>query len=131
MNYLFAKLPEVLPKGVEHAEEGEVVIPAFPTEENINKFIGLNTFKYSYYAEVRKVAIDALDFINEVINRLVKYYPGVPMTIHTQYVTATERIASKLPIGTVVQVFITDDSATLKIRNKDELHVMWSKQPKE
>jgi len=41
MKYLFVEMPEVLPKGIEHAERGEPVIPAFPIEDDINKFMGL------------------------------------------------------------------------------------------
>lgn len=131
MNYLFSKLPEVLPKGIEHAKEGEPVIPAFPIETTINKFIGLDTFKYSYHAVVNSVTGDTLQFVNTLVVKLINQYPGIPKKIHEEYVMATAREASKLPRNTVVQIFITDDSATLKVHNAEQLCILWNKQPKE
>jgi len=131
MNYLFVKIPEVLPKGIEHAVELEAVIPSFPIEDSINKFIGIGTFRYSYYAIVKQVKEDTLKFVNSLVIKLVNQYPGIPKKIHEEYVMATAREASKLSSDIVVQVFITSESATLKVRNEDKFYILWNTQPKE
>jgi len=125
MRYLVSVPPEKTTEKDNWAPAGEPVVPWYPaTSENV--FLSTTSFKKAPYAEV----VDRADIdIDVIASALKKQYPGLPATLHDNYVLATAKAAYAYPIGTRFNIFITPDTAKLKAIGKEEVHILWEKQP--
>jgi hypothetical protein len=126
MRYLVATRPERVAVDTKDdwAEEGEPVIPWYPAPAD-NVFLGLDSFKKAPYAVVVDVKLDP----DELVERLVKQYPGLPEILHENYVFAIGLAAHRFPIGTKFQVYVDTGTAKLKVVGREEYHLLWTKQP--
>jgi hypothetical protein len=125
MRFLVSVPPETVAEKDQWADSGEPVIPWFPSSlENV--FLSINSFKKSPYAKVT----DCPDLdVDDLANALKKQYPGLPIQLHENYVLAIAMAAHAYPIGTKFQIFITQDTAKLKVVGKEEWHSLWEQQP--
>jgi len=125
MKFLVSVPPEKITEKDVWAEGDEPVIPWFPaTSENV--FLSIKSFKKSPYAKVADCP--KLD-VDDLATALKKQYPGLPAKLHENYVVAIAMAAHAYPVGTKFQIFITQDTAKLKVVGKEELHILWEKQP--
>jgi len=127
MIYLFA-LPGVTLPGVPadyiQASEHEPVVPWFPAPPQ-NAFLGTDSWKLVSHA----LALDRPVDPDVIASRLAKQYPGLPRVLLDNYVLATARAASKLPLDTIVSCIVTADAATLQISESGQSIVLWDQQP--
>lgn len=107
------------------ADDGDVVIPNFPTGPQ-NTFVSVVSCKPAYYARVADVADMTLD---DTLPVLRKDYPGLPVELLATYLLETAAVADKLPVGTIVQVYITYDKAEIVVKGGGDRYVLWTKQP--
>lgn len=131
MNYLFALEPLAKNKNMESATGGEPVIPAFPIQEYINSFLGLNTLKYASLAEVKQVTIGSIEFIRTLVDALVKQLPGIPQSIHEKYVMLTAKAVQQFKPGDMFSIFITPNSAKLRHIGDENIYPIWTTRPEE
>ena len=125
--YLIARRPEVVVAGDEGkwAQEDEPVVPWYPATLR-NVFLGTGTFRpalYALVADVPDLDIDAL------ADKLIKEYPGLPRTLHQNYVLAIAKAATANPLGTLYRILITIDVATLVEVNTENTYRLWDNQP--
>jgi len=127
MKYLFSVEPEIVANDDKDrwAPTGEPVVPWYPaTLENV--FLSTVSFKQAPVARV--IDDDEID-IDSVAVSLYKHLPGLPKTLHNNYVLAVARAAHALPEGTRLQAFIDNDTAKLKILGQENYIVLWESQP--
>ena len=128
MKYLFSVAQETVTETdkTKWAVAGEPVVPWFPAPPE-NVFISIGTFKKSIYATVE----DRPDIDLEALSKsLQKYYPGLTKELLDNYVVATAKVAHEFPVGAMVQVAISTDSAQVYPRGQIEYcHTLWTKQP--
>lgn len=103
----------------------EPVVPWYPAPA-ADMFVGTITFGKCYQATVREV----LDLnLTDMAIRLHKQYPGLPTKLHENYVLHTAHLADALPVGTRVQVVITQTSAKIRVVETKRFYTLWDKQP--
>ena len=125
MRFLVSVPPETITEKDQWAESGEPVVPWFPATA-ANVFLSVKSFRQSPYAKV----VDYRDLdVDDLANALQKQYPGLPLQLHENYVLAVAMAAHAYPIGTKFQIFITQDTAKLKVVGKEDFHTLWEKQP--
>ena len=113
-------------KGTENwASIGSPVVPNFPTGEQ-NTFLGVLDFKPVPYARVIAVVNMSLDDIADALKR---QFPGLPDGLLDEYVLATAKLAHKLPLNALCQIYTTEDTAKVKVVDAEEFYIMWTKQP--
>lgn len=125
MRYLFAVPPEVSSDGADWAEGGDPVVPQFPHVSQ-NYWLSVVSFKLAPYAEVRESPNVGVD---QYANALVQQYPGLPRSIHETYVLTTAKLARLVPVGSKLQVYITQNTAKVLVINTEEWIELWNKQP--
>lgn len=125
MKYLVSALPEKLAVGEEErwAPAGEPVVPWFPLGDNV--FVSATSFKKSLFAEVVIINESADVYLNKLLQQLSAEYPGIPATLHKQYVLKTAAGANALEAGTRVQPFIDETSVRLRVVGTEDIHVLW------
>jgi len=127
MRFLLSLAPERGthdPTGETYAGNGEPVVPWFPAPVR-SVFLSLTSWAYSPYAIVSEPDLDP----DVLAARLAAQYPGLPETLHNNYVLATAMAAAKLPVGTRVRPIITADAAHLQVLNDDTIITLWETQP--
>jgi hypothetical protein len=125
VRYLFALPPEVTADTVEWANSGEPVIPQFPHVSQ-NHWLSVVSFKPAPYAEVRELPnVD----IDQYADDLVQQYPGLPRSIHETYVLTTAKLAQLVPVGSKLQVYITQNTAKVLVIDTEEWIELWNQQP--
>lgn len=127
MHFLLSLAPEKGtddPAGETYAGNGDPVVPWFPAPVR-SVFLSLTSWKYAPYAIVSETDLDP----DELAARLAAQYPGLPETLHSNYVLATAVAAAKLPVGTRVRPIITADAAHIQVVNDDTVITLWETQP--
>lgn len=125
MKFLVSVPPTQTTENDKWAGAGEPVIPWFPAPVD-NVFLSVDSFKKSPYAEV----VERADLDPDVLaETLKKQYPGLPATLHENYILATATAAHAYPVGTRFQIFITPNTAKLKVVGKEDYHLLWEQQP--
>jgi len=127
MRYLLSVSPAETAVNEEErwAPAGEPVVPWYPATL-VNVFLSVESFKQAPSAEVAECPHLDLDFLAK---RLAKEYPGLPLTLHENYVLATAKAAHHFPVGTRLQVLIGQNQTRLKPVGKDDFYTLWEKQP--
>lgn len=106
------------------SSEGAPVIPWFPAPpENVFLVIGEWTKVSSAYS--RNVDID----LDKLAEELCQHYPGLPRSLHENYLLETAVAASTLPDGRRVRIFVDTDSAKIQDADTEDIRVLWVKQP--
>ncbi len=100
------------------------VIPWFPAPPE-NVFLAIGTWEKQANAYVRSLEFD-LDLLLE---ELCTQYPGLPRVLLTNYLLETALLASKLPDGRRVRVFVTDHSTSIQDADTDEVYTLWDTPP--
>lgn len=127
MHYLVSLAPE---KDNEQADgellagNGEPVVPWFPAPVR-NMFLSIASWRFTPYAIVVSQELN----LDELVNQLAAKYPGLPRTLHENYVLETAVAAAQLPVGTRVRPIITTDEAAIQVVNEDRVITLWTEQP--
>lgn len=100
------------------------VVPNFPTGEQ-NTFLGTVDYLPVPYARVAALDIS----LDDIAGRLKKQYPGLPGALLDTYVFEVAKTVLHIPIGTLCQIYITDDEAKIKLVDTDIFYTLWRKQP--
>ena len=126
MRYLFSVKPEHVVQDETDlwAPEGEPIIPMYPHIMR-NVFLSITSYKQSVFGEVKETDLD----IDKLADRLKKMYPGLPDSLHNNYVLLTAVAATHFPVGTKLAIMLTENEATLKALNSETTFKMWDKQP--
>ena len=125
MKYLVSVTPEA--PGTDPsvwAPPGEPVVPWYPATDS-NVFVSGVSFKPSPIAEVADIDLDP----DALAVSLQREYPGLPLSMHQNYVFHTAMAAGKYPVGTKLRIWITPQTAKLQPVGTDELYTMWEQQP--
>jgi hypothetical protein len=126
VRYLVSVAPEATGNDVKEdwAAEGEPVVPWYPaTLENV--FLSVMTFKKAACAKVADIADDP----DVMASRLAEEYPGLPLSLHENYILAIAKAAHEFPVETVFRIFIGRNSAKLQAVKSEDIHVLWEEQP--
>jgi hypothetical protein len=124
MRYLFAALPEESADAEQWAPAGEPVVPQFP-HTGTNHWLSVTSFKPAPAAVVEERDMD----LDELATRLVAEYPGLPEELHHEYILRTAKLAHMVPVGSLIQIFITRDQAKVLVRDTEEWIELWNRQP--
>ena len=106
------------------ARSHDPVVPNTPIGDG-NTFLGVWDFKPVPYAEVS----DTGTSLDAMALNLKTQFPGLPPPLWDTYVLAIAKLALKLPLGTICQIFIDEDTTKVKVADKDEFYTLWTKQP--
>jgi len=104
--------------------DGEIVVPAFPSNE-CNMFLGLESFRLCRMA---RVALIEDDIFSALPVRMEKEFPGLPSTMHRQYVLQTAIACSDRVLGEKVNIMSTYDTYEL-VFGGNHVVKLWDKQP--
>ena len=123
--YFYSVRPSTVTDAREWAPSGEPVVPQYPhIVENV--FLAIPSFQPAPYAIVECVDFIDLDVLAE---QLTAHYPGLSQEFHGAYVLSMARAAMDLPVSTKVQIFLTKDTAKLKLVGTEEYIELWTEQP--
>lgn len=106
------------------AEDGEPVMPNFPTGPQ-NTFLGLKSYRPAYYARVVELDLS----LDNLLQQLVKYYPGLPESMLSEYLMQTALVAATIPLDTVVHLYADCNKAEIAVRGTEQLYTLWTEQP--
>lgn len=123
MNYLIS-IPSDKPLGGWLAGR-EPVVPWYPAPAS-DVFVGTITFGKCYQAVVESVP--GLN-LTDIADRLARQYPGLPRTLHENYVLYTANLSHYLPVGLRVQAVVTQHSAKIRVVDTQKIYTLWDKQP--
>ena len=101
------------------------MVPWYPATL-ANVFLSVKSFKQAPTAQVSRLGELDLDAL---ATSLAKQYPGLPRTLHENYVLGTARAAYHFPVGTKLQIIITAHRAQVRPVGTDEMYVLWEQQP--
>lgn len=125
MRYLFSIEPQ---KSVDKdlwAPAGEPVVPQFP-HCGTNNWLSTVSFKPAIAATVLEK--DDID-LDTYAAALIKEYPGLPPELHKEYVLRCGKLAHMVPVNSIMQVYITQHTAKVMVRETEEWIELWNKQP--
>lgn len=114
-------------EGAEPLEEGVPVIPSFPLGD-CNVFIGSGNGGTCASATVVELPeLDPDDFVKEISDT----YPGIPYQMIEDMVVSVANVCMAIPDGPVFGVYVTEDSATMYLRGREEekLIKLWADRP--
>jgi len=109
---------------LEWADRDEPVVPWFPVGIG-NVFVSCTTFRKATHATVRDIQQDP----DDLAERLIHEYPGLPRELHEAYVYRIAKTAAGLPPGGRYRVMTTQDTATLQNVETADVISLWTKQP--
>jgi hypothetical protein len=120
MHYLEAYIDPELP------HEGGILIPepVIPTIGGANSFTGLDTFNLCTLATIKSTDIDP----DELLDKLTKYYPGIPNKLLEFYLVHTLAAAEKYKdcVNHIFRLYSGPSSAVLhSIHNENGLITLW------
>ena len=124
INYLFAITPEQVATKDEWARDGEPVVPWYPSTLN-NVFLSIGSFKPAVHAIVETRDIDP----DVLCADLCRMYPGLPDSLHANYVMGTAVAASKFKPGTKLRIIVEEDKATVYSLDGSQEYCLWEEQP--
>jgi hypothetical protein len=127
MKYLVTLAPAqvgAVAAGEDWAGGGEPVIPWFPAPVR-NVFLSTTSWKFAPYATV----IDSTFNLDSIVEALCIHYPGLPRTLHENYVLETAVAASRLSVGNQVSPIINENSAQIQVKDTNKLITLWTAQP--
>jgi hypothetical protein len=125
MRYLFSVEPEKASDEDEWAPAGEPVVPQFP-HAGTDFWISTASFKNAPTAVVEER--DDID-LDVYAKALAAEYPGLPLQLHEEYVLRCAKLAHMVPVGSTIQVYITQNQAKVLVRETEEWIELWNKQP--
>lgn len=101
----------------------EPVVPCFPSQ-HAGAFLAVPSFKLAYRAEVAHTDADP----DELCEKLATEYPGLPRTLHENYILKTFEAVQELPCGTVCRVSVNQKQALLVPDGRPTV-LLWNEQP--
>lgn len=102
----------------------EPVVPCFPTQHT-RAFLAVPSFLLAEKAEVADIDADP----DELADRLSAEYPGLPRTLHENYVLTMYKTVFDMPEGTVLRVSVSQDQAFLIDDRTSTTTTLWNAQP--
>ena len=102
----------------------EPVVPCFPSQHT-GAFLAVPSFLLADRAEVAETDADA----DELATALEKEYPGLPRTLHENYVFAVWKAVMAVPTGTVYKAVVNQRQALLVNAKTGESTSLWEEQP--
>ena len=102
----------------------EPVVPCFPSQSS-GAFLTVPGFELAEKAEVAETDADA----DEMALAMAKEYPGLPRTLHENYIMAVWKAVFDAQPGTVFTVTVNQRQAMLVNAETRETTVLWREQP--
>lgn len=102
----------------------EPVVPCFPSQHS-GAFLTVPSFLFADRAEVAETDVDA----DVLADALAKEYPGLPRTLHENYVFAVWRAVLADPPGRTYKVVVNQRQALLVDVKTGESRFLWKEQP--
>lgn len=122
MKYLVA-IPKEKVTDARWTTEREPVVPCFPSQ-HAGAFLAVPSFKLAERAEVAETDADP----DEMAERLSAEYPGLPRTLHENYIMRTFEAVQGIPPGTACRVSVNQKQALLIPDGRPTL-LLWNEQP--
>lgn len=124
MRFLFC-VSQTATEGEQWANEGDPVIPNFPTGFK-NSFLSLNNFLPTYKA----IVLDKNDFsLNTYFEKVCDQFPGLPKEMLETYLLETASVAHQIDVNELCRCYTDQDSAKILNINTGEVYTLWEKQP--
>lgn len=123
MKYLVA-IPRETERDDKWTTRREPVVPCFPSQHS-GAFLTVPSFKLAERAEVAETDADA----DEMAGALAKEYPGLPRTLHENYVLAVWKAVVDVPVGTTYKVLVNQKQALLVDTKTGRSTSLWEEQP--
>lgn len=123
MKYLVS-VPREMEKDKRWTTRREPVVPCFPSQHT-GAFLAVPSFLLAEKAEVAETDADA----DEMALALAKEYPGLPRTLHENYVLAVWKAVIDVPAGTTYRVSVNQRQALLINTATGESTSLWEEQP--
>lgn len=123
MKYLVA-IPRETERDDKWTTRREPVVPCFPSQHS-GAFLTVPSFKLAERAEVAETDADA----DEMAGALAKEYPGLPRTLHENYVLAVWKAVIDVPVGTTYKVLVNQKQALLVDTKTGRSTSLWEEQP--
>ncbi len=101
----------------------EPVVPCFPSQ-HAGAFLAVPSFKLAETAEVAETEADP----DEMLEKLAQEYPGLPRTLHENYILKTYEAVQALPAGTVCRISVNQKQALLVPAGQPTV-LLWNEQP--
>lgn len=125
MTYLVAIPKEKVTDG-KWTTAREPVVPCFPSQ-HAGAFLALPSFKL---AEKAEVADPGPDFDPDALaDLLAKEYPGLPRTLHENYILKTWEAVRELAPGRVFRIKVNQRQALLIDDRTNTTIAVWTEQP--
>ena len=103
--------------------EREPVVPCFPGQQN-GAFLAVPSFRLTDRAEVAEIRADP----DEMLEKLAAEYPGLPRTLHENYIMKTYETVQNMPVGTVCRISVNQKQALLVPEGMPTV-LLWNEQP--
>lgn len=103
--------------------EREPVVPCFPSQHS-GAFLAVPSFRLAHKAAVAETDADP----DEMCSKLAAEYPGLPRSLHENYIMKTFEAVQSLPAGTVCTVSVNQKQAMLVPDGMPTL-ILWNEQP--
>lgn len=123
MKFLVA-IPKETVNDDKWATAREPVVPCFPSQSS-GAFLAVPSFRFSEKAEVAETDADPDVLADELANE----YPGLPRTLHENYVMQTFTAAFDSTPGTVYRISVSQKQAMLINDKTAETKILWQEQP--
>ena len=101
----------------------EPVVPCLPSQHS-GAFLAVPSFRLAHRAEVAETDADP----DEMCRKLEAEYPGLPRSLHENYIMKTFEAVQGLPAGTVCTVSVNQKQAMLVPDGMPTL-ILWNEQP--
>ena len=102
----------------------EPVVPCFPSQHT-KAFLAIPSFRLAGKAEVADTDADA----DILADALAKEYPGLPRTLHENYILGVWKAVYDIPKGTVFSVAVNQKQAMLIDDKTGATIILWNEQP--
>ena len=123
MRFLVA-IPKETVNDDKWATAREPVVPCFPSQSS-GAFLAVPSFRFSEKAEVAETDADP----GTLADALAKEYPGLPRTLHENYVLEVFKAVFDAPLGTVYRISVSQRQAMLIDDKTAETKILWREQP--
>ena len=123
MKFLVA-IPKETVNDDKWATAREPVVPCFPSQSS-GAFLAVPSFRFSEKAAVAETDADP----DRLADALAKEYPGLPRTLHENYVLKVFEAVFDAPLGTVYRIAVSQKQAMLIDDKSSETKILWQEQP--
>ena len=117
-------VPKEMDKDGKWATGREPVVPCFPSQ-HAGAFLAVPSFRLAEKAEVTEIDADP----DEMAEALAKEYPGLPRSLHENYVLYTLKAVYDFEEGTVFRIRVSQRQAMLVNDRTGDTTILWNEQP--